>query len=143
MVLAETAERHREALHFAQQAPQVGQMGHPTAELINGGMGYVLGDLGDDDADFPLSPEQKLAAINAAVARVHASGEETRQSRPVHANFTVLLAVRALAAGDRARLEEVLTALLLRHRKTSRGSWAAWLTAATSAARPGCPCLSP
>lgn len=85
------------------------------------GWGYVLGDLGDDDADFPLSPEQKLAAINAAVARVHASGEETRQSRPVHANFTVLLAVRALAAGDRARLKEVLTALLLRHRETSRG----------------------
>lgn len=121
MVLAGTAERHREALNFARQSPQADRTGCPTAELINGLMAYVLGDMGDDDADYPPSTEQKLAAIDAALARVHASADETGQSRPVRGDFTALLAVRALAAGDRARFEETLTTLLLQHRETSQG----------------------
>ncbi|RLV66768.1 PE-PGRS family protein [Streptomyces sp. CBMAI 2042] len=99
MVLAGTAERHREALNFARQSPQADRTGCPTAELINGLMAYVLGDMGDDDADYPPSTEQKLAAIDAALARVHASADETWQSCPVRGDFTALLAVRALAAG--------------------------------------------
>ncbi|MEW2067463.1 Imm49 family immunity protein [Streptomyces sp. NPDC007346] len=121
MVLTGATERHREALDFARQPPQADQAGCPTAELINGLMAYVLGDLGDGDADYPLSTEQKLAAIDAAVVRVHASADETGRSRPARGDFTALLAVRALAAGNRARFEEALTALLLRHRETSQG----------------------
>ncbi|MFF6904427.1 Imm49 family immunity protein [Streptomyces sp. NPDC012389] len=121
LVLVGTTERHREALHFARQSPQAGRTGCATEELVNGLMAYVLGDLGDDDADYPPSTEQKLAAIDAAVARVHASADKTGQSRPARGDFIGLLAVRALAAGDRARFEEALTALLLRHREASQG----------------------
>lgn len=118
-VLAGTAERHREALHFARQSTQSGQEVGPIAELIDGLMAYALGDLGDDDADYPLSAEQKLAAIEAALGRVRAWCDEVGQDPSNHVGFTALLALRALAADDQARFDDALTKSLLGHKERS------------------------
>ncbi|WP_218825226.1 immunity 49 family protein [Streptosporangium subroseum] len=66
-VLSGKAQWHGEAFHFARKTPQEGGAGRPAVELINGLMAYVLGDTGDD-ADYPPSGEQKLAALDAALA---------------------------------------------------------------------------
>ncbi|MBW5483205.1 hypothetical protein [Streptomyces bambusae] len=69
-VLADRHERHGEAFHFARQKAQRAGSGLPTDELIAGLTAYVLGDLDDDEQDFPPSGADRLAAVEAALVRV-------------------------------------------------------------------------
>ncbi|MER5412244.1 immunity 49 family protein [Streptomyces virginiae] len=123
-VLADKVERHGEAFHFARRAPQrAGGPGLPSVELINGLLAYVSGDLGDDEQKFPPSPQQTLAALDAALGRVadRRAGARAAAAEPVTAEIAeaadpatgALRALRALAARDREAFGVELTALLL------------------------------
>jgi hypothetical protein len=121
-VLVDKAERHGEAFHFAREAPQRGKAGQPSVELMHGLMAYVLGDLQDEDAPYPPGAEHKLAALDDALARVHAraaagtagaTGTAGARRAAEHPHTTALTALRALAAGDRAGFEQCLTSLLV------------------------------
>ncbi|AWS45003.1 hypothetical protein DKM19_30505 [Streptosporangium sp. 'caverna'] len=111
-VLSGKAEWHREAFHFARKPPQEGGAGRPVVELINGFMAYVLGDTGDDDADYPPSGEQKLAALDAALARIRTLDDGIGENLLDRPQSIALRALRALTAGDpeafRAELAELL-----------------------------------
>ncbi|MGW6982937.1 immunity 49 family protein [Streptomyces sp. NPDC054932] len=117
-VLADKTERHGEAFHFARTAPQrAGGPGLPPVELINGLLAYVSGDLGVEDQKFPPSPQEKLAALDAALARIAdrqaragAGADRTGAADPATG---ALRALRALAARDREAFGAELTALLL------------------------------
>ncbi|MFG2988453.1 immunity 49 family protein [Streptomyces sp. NPDC048257] len=123
-VLADKAERHGEAFHFARRAPQrAGGPGLPSVELINGLLAYVSGDLGVEDQTFPPSPQEKLAALDAALARVagRRAGARAAAREPEAAEAAdsadpatgALRALRALAARDREEFGAELAALLL------------------------------
>ncbi|GAA2375358.1 hypothetical protein GCM10010246_82860 [Streptomyces cuspidosporus] len=118
-VLSDKAEWHGEAFHFARGPLQRGGAGRPDVELVNGFMAYVIGDTGDDDADYPPSREQKLAALDAALARIGAldgAGGGGLLGRP---QTGALRALRALTVGDRDSFREELAALLLAYRAMS------------------------
>lgn len=127
-VLADKAQWHGEAFQFARERPQQGRAGRPDAELINGFMAYVIGDTGDDDASYPPSREEKLAAIDAAVARVRsldaesaqraestrrAESAESAESLVDHPYSIGLHALRALTVGDREEFGRAVVRLLL------------------------------
>ncbi|CAM5555858.1 immunity 49 family protein [Streptomyces avidinii] len=123
-ILADKAERHGEAFHFARLTPQrTGGPGLPSVELINGLLAYVSGDLGVEDQTFPPSPQEKLAALDAALARVagRRAGARAAAHEPEAADTAesadpatgALRALRALAARDRERFGAELAALLL------------------------------
>ncbi|MDH6628421.1 hypothetical protein M2271_006254 [Streptomyces sp. LBL] len=112
-VLADKAERHREAFHFAHEEPQRGRAGRPDTELINGFMAYVLGDTGDDDVNYPPSPQEKLTAIDAALARIRALEAETGEDLAGHPHGLALHALRALAAADREAFGSAVVRMLL------------------------------
>ncbi|MEV6865198.1 immunity 49 family protein [Streptosporangium subroseum] len=112
-VLSGKAEWHGEAFHFARQTPQEGGAGRPAVELINGLMAYVLGDTGDDDADYPPSGEQKLAALDAALARIRTLDDEIGEGLLDRPQSTALHALRALAADDLEAFRTELAKLLL------------------------------
>ncbi|MEU9792793.1 Imm49 family immunity protein [Streptomyces sparsogenes] len=116
-VLSDKAEWHGEAFHSARSPLQRGGAGRPDVELVNGFMAYVIGDTGDDDADYPPSREQKLAALDAALARIGAldgaGGGGGLLGRP---QTGALRALRALTAGDRDSFRDELAALLLAYR---------------------------
>lgn len=118
-VLSDKAEWHGEAFHFARRPFERGGAGRPDVELGNGFMAYVIGDTGDDDADHPPSREQKLAALDAALARIRAldaegagTGEGGLLDRP---QSVALRALRALTTGDRDSFRIALAELLLPH----------------------------
>ncbi|GAA4561757.1 hypothetical protein GCM10023193_25700 [Planotetraspora kaengkrachanensis] len=110
-VLAGKAEWHGEAFHFARAEPQQAGAGRPAVELINGLMAYVVGDTGDD-ADYPPSREQKLAALDAALARIRTLGDEIGEGLLDHPQGVALHALRALTAGDQEAFRTDLAALL-------------------------------
>ncbi|MER6446063.1 immunity 49 family protein [Streptomyces venezuelae] len=123
-VLAGKAERHGEAFSFARATPQrAGGPGLPSVELINGLLAYVNGDLGVQGQNFPPSAQEKLAALDAALARVadRRAGARAAADEPEGARAAVaadpatgaLRALRALAARDREAFGAELTALLL------------------------------
>ncbi len=114
-VLADKAQWHGEAFHFARRAPQRGGAGRPAVELINGLMAYVIGDTGDDEADFPPSGEQRLAAIDAALGRVRVLAGELGASLVDHPHSIALRALRALTAEDPETFRTELVDLLLSH----------------------------
>lgn len=112
-VLAGKAEWHGEAFQFARTEPQKDRAGRPDAELINGFMAYVIGDTGDDDAGYPPSREEKLTALDAALARIRALEAETAEELAPHPHSLALHALRALAAGDREEFGGAVARLLL------------------------------
>ncbi|GAA2082798.1 hypothetical protein GCM10009801_42810 [Streptomyces albiaxialis] len=112
-VLTGTTQRHGEAFRFALETAGIGQAGQPAAELAAGLMAYVLGITDDDEAPWPLPPEDTLAALDAALTRVE---------RPEHPDTLALRGLRALAAGDREEFDYALTALL-RHTAEVGGSF--------------------
>lgn len=112
-VLTDTTKRHGEAFDHARRPAQEGQAGLPTTELINGFMAYVLGDTGGDAANRPPSEEDKLAAIDGALTRIRTIGDELGRDLGQQPETTALLALRALAAGEREAFGAALTKLLL------------------------------
>ncbi|WP_327181449.1 immunity 49 family protein [Streptomyces sp. NBC_01334] len=114
-VLSDKAKWHGEAFHFARQKFGAGTDGTPAVELVKGFMAQVLDDTGDDDADYPPSPRQKLAALDAALARIRSREEQTGESLLDRPHSVALTTLRALAAEDRAGFDSGLTALLLPH----------------------------
>ncbi|WP_327367528.1 immunity 49 family protein [Streptomyces sp. NBC_01217] len=114
-VLSGKAEWHGEAFHFARKPPQKDAAGRPAVELINGLMAYVIGDTGDDDASYPPSNEEKLAALDAALARIHALDDEIDEGLFDHPQSTALFALRALHIGDQEVFRDELVKLLLPH----------------------------
>ncbi|GLY83117.1 hypothetical protein Airi02_010470 [Actinoallomurus iriomotensis] len=110
-VLSGEVERHGEAFHFARETPSEGSAGRPAVELINGFMAYVLGDTGDDDQNYPPCTEEKLAALDAALARIQRSAEGI----PGSPDGTALHALRALTTGDRDAFGADLATLLHSH----------------------------
>ncbi|MFG3258198.1 Imm49 family immunity protein [Streptomyces sp. NPDC048172] len=112
-VLTDTTARHGEAFSFALEPARQGKAGQPGAELAAGLMAYVLGITEDDEAPWPLPPEDTLAALDAALARVE---------RPDHPDTLALRGLRALAAGDREEFDAALTELL-RHAAWVGGSF--------------------
>ncbi|MES4900939.1 MULTISPECIES: Imm49 family immunity protein [unclassified Streptomyces] len=113
-VLSDKASWHGEAFHFARKPFEEGGAGRPAVELINGFMAYVIGDTGDDADDYPPTREQKLAALDAALARLRAldaaPGEGGLLDRP---HSVALGALRALTTGDRDSFRTALAKLLL------------------------------
>ncbi|WP_344596355.1 immunity 49 family protein [Actinomadura vinacea] len=109
-VLSERTERHGEAFHFARKELDGGMAGKPNVELVNGLMAYVIGDTGNDAADYPPSRESVVAAIEAALSRAQVG--EGYLDLP---HRTALCALRALAAGDREAFGAELTELLLQY----------------------------
>ncbi|MFG2027603.1 Imm49 family immunity protein [Streptomyces sp. NPDC048825] len=114
-VLADKAQWHGEAFHFAREHPQKDRAGHPDAELINGFMAYVIGDTGDDDTNHPPSREEKLAAINAALARIWLQDAEVTEDLLDRPHTTALYALRALTVGDQEAFGTAVVSLLLPH----------------------------
>ncbi|MFI6936504.1 Imm49 family immunity protein [Streptomyces sp. NPDC050287] len=115
-VLAGKAERHGEAFHFAREEPQRGRAGRPDTELINGFMAYVVGDTGDTAdtaANYPPAAEEKLAAIDAALARIRTLEAETGEDLAAHPHSLALHALRALTAGDQETFGSAVVRLLL------------------------------
>ncbi|MFB7253969.1 immunity 49 family protein [Streptomyces nojiriensis] len=114
-ILADKTERHGEAFHFARLAPQrSGGPGLPPVELINGLLAYVSGDIGVEYQKVPPSQQERLAALDAALARIadrHArAGAGAGAADPATG---ALRALRALAARDREAFGAELAALLL------------------------------
>ncbi|MGW0390977.1 Imm49 family immunity protein [Streptomyces sp. NPDC003042] len=112
-VLSGKTGHHGEAFHFARQKAQEGKAWLPVVELVNGLMAYVSGDLGDDEQNVPPSEEEKLAALDAALTRIHdraGAGDQEALSRP---HSVALRALRALATGDQDAFRTELTELLL------------------------------
>ncbi|MFD8866437.1 immunity 49 family protein [Streptomyces sp. NPDC059590] len=112
-VLSDKASWHGEAFHFARKPFDEGGAGQPAVELTRGFMAYVIGDTGDDDADYPPTREQKLAALDAALARIRTlDAEGGLLDRPQSIG---LHALRALTTGDRDSFRTALANLLLPH----------------------------
>ncbi|MEU4120121.1 Imm49 family immunity protein [Kitasatospora sp. NPDC028055] len=109
-ILSDRFTRHGEAFAFTWQAMPAGG-GYSAAQLVNGFMAHLLGRTRDEDATGAESTddgtaataEQRLAAIDAALARI-----EDRDSDATQALHTL----RALAAQDRAAFDAGLLALL-------------------------------
>ncbi|WP_241989782.1 MULTISPECIES: Imm49 family immunity protein [unclassified Streptomyces] len=113
-VLTDTVERHREAFYHARD-PQ--QARFPIGALADGLMAYVLGDLGDDeDADYPPTEAQVLAAIDGGLAFIRAFVAELGSDVGGRRDYLALLALRALAAGDGEEFDAALGRLLLTYK---------------------------
>lgn len=116
-VLTGTAERHREAFYHARNSRSREDARFPVDALADGLMAYVLGDLGDDeDADYPPTEEQVLAAIDGGLAWIRAFGAELGRDVGGRSDYLALLGLRALAAGDREAFDAALGRLLLTYR---------------------------
>ncbi|MFE3880804.1 Imm49 family immunity protein [Kitasatospora sp. NPDC059146] len=118
-ILSDRFTRHGEAFAFTWQAMPAGG-GHSAAQLVNGFMAHLLGRTRDEDATGgeptdskpteAATAEQRLAAIDAALARIEDRDSEATQA---------LRTLRALAAEDRAAFDSGLLALLDRADGTS------------------------
>ncbi|WP_204073592.1 immunity 49 family protein [Planotetraspora phitsanulokensis] len=113
-VLCGKTDLHGEAFHFARKTPQEGGAGRPAVELINGLMAYVIGDTGDT-AEHPPPSGQKLAALDAALARIRALDDEIGEGLLDHPQSTALHALRAMTTGDLEAFRTDLETLLIRH----------------------------
>ncbi|MDX3539001.1 Imm49 family immunity protein [Streptomyces sp. MB09-01] len=118
-LLRDKAKWHGEAFHFARQKFAEEAQGSPAGELITGFTAQFLDDTGND-AEYPPSAQAKLAAIDAALARVRSRAEETGESLLDRPDSTALRTLRALAVEDREAFDSGLAALLLAH-ATSHG----------------------
>ncbi|MEV8021835.1 Imm49 family immunity protein [Streptomyces sp. NPDC086554] len=110
-VLTDQVSDHGEAFHFARA--QVRQdAGDPAVELIAGLMAYVIGDTGanDEETSYPPTRAEKLAALDAALARVRPDEASRGRSRR-----GALRGLRALAAGDQDAFAVELADLLTAH----------------------------
>ncbi|MFI0220462.1 immunity 49 family protein [Streptomyces lydicus] len=114
-ILSDKTAWHGEAFHFAHMKFSGNAAGNPAVELVNGFMAYVLGDMGDDEANYPPSAQEKLAAIDAAVARIRSRAEETGERLLDHPHTVGLRTLHALAADDCEAFISGLSALLLSH----------------------------
>ncbi|NEC08526.1 Imm49 family immunity protein [Streptomyces sp. SID7909] len=114
-VLTGTAERHREAFYHARNFREDARF--PVDALADGLMAYVLGDLGDDeDADYPPTEAQVLAAIDGGLAFIRAFVAELGSDVGGRPDYLALLALRDLAAGDGEAFDAALGRLLLTYR---------------------------
>lgn len=115
-VVAGRAEDHAETFRFAwwaRRTPAERRTGLPDDELVNGFLAVVLGDTGGEEDGHPPSDEQRSAALDAAIGRVRAGGGGGGAAGPDDRAETVgLLALRALAAGDRGAFRDALVRLL-------------------------------
>ncbi|MET9145047.1 immunity 49 family protein [Streptomyces sp. NPDC004042] len=115
-VPAGRAEDHAETFRFAwwaRRTPAERRTGLPDDELVNGFLAYVLGDTGGEEDGHPPSDEQQVAALDAAIGRVRAGDGGGGAAGPDDRAETVgLLALRALAAGDREAFRDALVRLL-------------------------------
>ncbi|MGY4987532.1 Imm49 family immunity protein [Streptomyces nigrescens] len=112
-ILSDKATWHGEAFHFAREKFSKDAAGISSVELVTGFMAQIIGDIGDDDAEYPPSAEAKLGAIDAALARIRVRAEETGESLLGQSHTVGLQTLRALAAGDREAFDTGLTDLLL------------------------------
>ncbi|WP_443079694.1 Imm49 family immunity protein [Streptomyces sp. NBC_01717] len=113
-ILTDKAKWHGEAFHFAREKFAEKAQGSPAGELATGFMAQVLDDTGEDQ-DYPPSGQAKLAAIDAALARIRNRAEETGESLLDRPESVALRTLRAVAAEDREVFDSGLTALLLAH----------------------------
>ncbi|MFB7312033.1 Imm49 family immunity protein [Streptomyces sp. NPDC056192] len=113
-ILMDKAKWHGEAFHFAREKFADKAQGSPAGELAAGFTAQVLDDTGEDQ-DHPPSGQAKLAAIDAALARIRNRAEETGESLLDRPESVALRTLRAVAAEDRAAFDSGLTALLLAH----------------------------
>ncbi|MEU9112832.1 Imm49 family immunity protein [Streptomyces sp. NPDC048483] len=112
-ILSDKAKWHGEAFHFAREKFSKDAVGNASVELVTGFMAQVIGDVGDDDAEYPPSEQAKLGAIDAALARIRIRAEETGESLLGQPHTVALQTLRALAAGDREAFDTGLTDLLV------------------------------
>ncbi|MFJ2866521.1 Imm49 family immunity protein [Kitasatospora sp. NPDC087314] len=101
-ILSDKVARHGEAFAFTWQTMPAGG-GYSAAQLVNGFMAHLLGCTRDENAPDAETAEQRLAAIDAALARI-----EDRDSDATQALHTL----RALAAEDREAFDSGMLALL-------------------------------
>ncbi|MET7495153.1 Imm49 family immunity protein [Streptomyces sp900116325] len=113
-ILMDKAKWHGEAFHFAREKFAEKAQGSPAGELATGFMAQVLDDTGEDQ-DYPPSVQAKLAAIDAALARIRNRAEETGESLLDRPESVALRILRAVAAEDREAFDSGLTDLLLAH----------------------------
>ncbi|MFD7625575.1 immunity 49 family protein [Streptomyces sp. NPDC059851] len=112
-VVRDRAKWHGEAFHFARQKFAEQAKGTPVGELATGLMAVVLDDAGDDE-EYPPSARAKLAAVDAALIRIHTRAEATGEPLPDHPGTAALRTLRALAAEDREAFDAALADLLAR-----------------------------
>ncbi|MFD3698038.1 Imm49 family immunity protein [Streptomyces sp. NPDC058646] len=113
-LLRDKAQWHGEAFRFARQKFAEEAQGTPAGELITGFMAQCLDDTGND-AEYPPSARAKVAAIDAALARVRSRAEETGETLLDRPDSVALRTLRALAAEDRGAFDTGLAALLRAH----------------------------
>ncbi|MFF7993729.1 hypothetical protein ACFZDG_28565 [Kitasatospora xanthocidica] len=101
-ILSDKVARHGEAFAFTWKSMPAGG-GYSAAQLVNGLMAHLFGDTRDQDAPHPATAEQRLAAIDTALAHI-----EDRDSEAALA----LRTLRALAAEDRAAFDTGMLSLL-------------------------------
>ncbi|MFE7776240.1 Imm49 family immunity protein [Streptomyces sp. NPDC057445] len=113
-ILRDRAKWHGEAFHFAREKFAEKAQGSPAGELVTGFMAQVLDDTGNDQ-DHPPNAQAKLAAIDAALARIRSRAEETGEGLLDRPDSVALRTLRALSAEDREAFDSGLAALLLPH----------------------------
>ncbi|OKJ95211.1 hypothetical protein AMK26_30425 [Streptomyces sp. CB03234] len=113
-ILRGKAKWHGEAFHFAREKFAGEAQGSPAGELVTGFTAHVLDDTGNDE-DYPPSAQAKLAAIDAALARIRSRAEETGEGLLDRPESVALRALRAVAAEDREAFDSGLAALLVAH----------------------------
>ncbi|MGW1764335.1 Imm49 family immunity protein [Streptomyces sp. NPDC002073] len=111
-VVTDRVDRDGEAFHFARKVVRNDAAGQPAAELVAGFLVCVAGDLDVDGQDFPPPREAKVAAVDAALARIAERESQTGQDLRGHADTVALRVLRALVGGDREAYDHELTALL-------------------------------
>ncbi|AYN44035.1 hypothetical protein D9753_34355 [Streptomyces dangxiongensis] len=114
-ILTDKSTLHGEAFHFAREKFTEKAEGTPAGELATGFMAQVLGDTGNDEDPYPPSAQAKLAALDAALARLRSRAEETGESLLDRPDSVALNTLRAVAAEDREAFDAGLAALLLPH----------------------------
>ncbi|MFF9087446.1 immunity 49 family protein [Streptomyces sp. NPDC014991] len=114
-ILTDKTTSHGEAFHFAREKFAEKAQGTPTGELATGFMAQVLGDTGNDEDAYPPTAQAKLAALDAALARLRSRAEESGESLLDRPDSVALTTLRAVAAEDREAYDAGLAALLLPH----------------------------
>ncbi|MGW1188176.1 Imm49 family immunity protein [Streptomyces sp. NPDC002559] len=112
-VLTGRAGWHGEAFHFARTKFAERAAGTPAGELATGLTAVVLDDAGNDE--YPPSAQAVLAAVDAALDRVHVHARETGEPLQDRPDSAALRALRALAAEERDAFDAALTDLLVGH----------------------------
>ncbi|MYX99389.1 hypothetical protein GT045_32460 [Streptomyces sp. SID486] len=113
-VLTGRAERHGEAFHFARRKFAEKAQGTPAGELVTALTAVVLDDTGDDE-EYPPSAQAKLAALDAAQARIRTRAQQTGEPLADRPDSAALHTLRALAAEDQSAFDAGLADLLARH----------------------------